>query len=71
MVGRVERIERIEAFDIKQLKKSLKGCGVDIILRDFPMGVDDIRRRTGMRSGSEVRLALTKIGGKMYTIYLA
>ena len=71
VVGRVERIERIEAFDIKQLKKSLKGRGVDIILRDFPMGVDDIRRRTGMRSGSEVRLALTKIGGKMYTIYLA
>ena len=70
VVGRVERIERIEIFDIKQLKKSLKGRGVDIILRDFPMGIDDIRRRTSMRSGNEVRLALTKIAGKLYTIFL-
>ena len=70
VVGRVERIERIEAFDIKQLKKSLKGRGVDIILRDFPMGVDEVRRSTGMRSGSEVRLALTKVAGKLYTVYL-
>lgn len=70
VVGRVERIERIEVFDIKQLKKSLKGRGVDIILRDFPMGVDEVRRRTGMRSGSEVRLALTKVNGKLYTVYL-
>ena len=70
VLGRVEAIERIEAFDIKQLKKSLKGRGVDITMRDFPMGVDEVRRRTGMRSGSEVRLALTKIKNKLYTIYL-
>lgn len=70
VLGRVEEIEHIEAFDIKQLKKSLKGRGVDITMRDFPMGVDEVRRRTGMRSGSEVRLALTKIKGKLYTIYL-
>ena len=70
VLGRVEEIEHIEAFDIKQLKKSLKGRGVDITMRDFPMGVDEVRRRTGMRSGSEVRLALTKIKNKLYTIYL-
>ena len=70
VVGRVEAIERIEIFDIKQLKHELKGRGVDIILRDFPMGVDEVRKRTGMRSGSEVRLALTKVKGKLYTIYL-
>ena len=70
VVGRVEPIERIEVFDIKQLKKSLKGRKVDIILRDFPMGVDEVRRKTGTKSGSEVRLALTKVNGKLYTIYL-
>ena len=70
ILGRVEPIERIEIFDIKQLKKSLKGRGVDIILRDFPMGVDEVRRRTGMRSGNEVRVALTKINGKLYCVYL-
>ena len=70
VLGRVEQIECIEVFDIKQLKKSLKGCKVDIILRDFPMGVDEFRRKTGTKSGSEVRLALTKVNAKLYTIYL-
>ena len=70
VLGRVEPIERIEVFDIKQLKKSLKGRKVDIILRDFPMGVDEFRRKTGTKSGSEVRLALTKVNGKLYTVYL-
>ncbi len=70
VLGRVEPIERIETFDIKQLKKELKGRGVDIILRDFPMGVDEFRRKTGSKSGSEIRLALTKINGKLYTVYL-
>ena len=70
VLGRVEEIEHIEAFDIKQLNKLLKGRGVDLTMRDFPRGVDEVRRRTGMRSGSEVRLALTKIKNKLYTIYL-
>ena len=70
VLGRVEPIERIEPFDAKQLKRELKGRGVDIILRDFPMGVDEFRRKTGARSGNEVRLALTKIKGKLYSIYL-
>ena len=70
VLGRVEAIEHIEPFDIKQLKKVLKGRGVDITMREFPIGVDEVRRRTGMRSGSEVRLALTKVREKLYTIYL-
>lgn len=71
VLGRVERIERIEIFDIKSLKRELKGKGVDIILRDFPMGVDEVRKRTASRSGNEKRIALTRIAGKSYTIYLA
>ena len=71
VLGRVERIERIEIFDIKSLKRELKGKGVDIILRDFPMGVDEVRKRTASRSGNEKRIALTRIAGKSYTIHLA
>ena len=71
VLGRVERVERIEIFDIKSLKRELKGKGVDIILRDFPMGVDEFRKRTASRSGNEKRIALTRIAGKSYTIYLA
>ena len=70
VLGRAERIERIEKFDIKRLKRELKGRGVDIILRDFPLSVDDIRRRTGSRSGNEVRLALTRVRGESYVVYL-
>ena len=71
VLGRVERVERIEIFDIKSLKREFKGKGVDIILRDFPMGVDELRKRTTSRSGNEKRIALTRIAGKSYTIYLA
>ena len=71
VLGRVERVERIEIFDIKSLKRELKGKGVDIVLRDFPMGVDELRKRTASRSGNEKRIALTRIAGKSYTIYLA
>ena len=71
VLGRVERVEHIEIFDIKSLKRELKGRGVDIVLRDFPMGVDEIRKRTSSRSGNEKRIALTRIAGKSYTIYLA
>ena len=70
VLGQVREIKRIEPFDIKALKREFKGVGVDILLRDFPLSVDDVRRRTSMRSGSEARLALTRIKGKAYTIYL-
>lgn len=70
VLGRVEEIARIEPFDMKALKRELKGVGTDITMRDFPHPLDEVRRRTGMRSGNEVRLALTKIEGRCYTIYL-
>ena len=70
VLGRVEEIARIEPFDMKTLKRELKGVGTDITMRDFPHPLDEVRRRTGMRSGSEVRLALTKVEGRCYTIFL-
>ena len=70
VLGRVEEVARIEPFDMKALKRELKGVGTDITMRDFPHPLDEVRRRTGMRSGNEVRLALTKVEGRCYTIYL-
>ena len=70
VLGRVEEIARIEPFDMKALKRELKGVGTDITMRDFLHPLDEVRRRTGMRSGNEVRLALTKVEGRCYTIYL-
>ncbi len=68
VLGRVERIGRVEPYDPKALKRELRGRGVDILCRDFPFTVDEVRRRTGMRSGSEVRMALTRIAGRCWTV---
>ena len=70
VVGRVMKIKEIYPYDIKQLKRRFKGEGVDILLRDFPVGVDEVRRRASMRSGSKHRLAMTRIGGKLYVVEL-
>lgn len=70
VLGRVAEIERIEKFDPKALKRELRGVGVDILVREFPMSVDQVRQRTGMRSGAQRRIALTRIKGQAYTIFL-
>lgn len=70
VLGRVEHIEQIKPFDTKALKREFKGCGVDILVRDFPLSVEEVRRRCSMRSGAQRRLALTRIEGKCYTIYI-
>lgn len=71
VLGRVERICRVEPYDPKALKRELRGRGVDILCRDFPFTVDEVRRRTCMRSGSEVRMALTRVAGRCWTVRLA
>lgn len=70
VLGRVEPIEKIEKFDPKALKRELRGVGVDILMREFPLSVDQVRRQCGMRSGAERRIALTRIKGQAYTIFL-
>ena len=70
VVGRVMPIKEIYSYDLKQLKRRFKGEGVDILLRDFPVGVDEVRRKAGMKSGSKHRIALTRIEGKAYVIEL-
>lgn len=69
-LGRVEPIERIEPFDLKRFKREMKGRKVDILVREFPIGVDELRKRCSLRSGAECRIALTRIAGRDYIIYL-
>ncbi|MBO7195004.1 MAG: class I SAM-dependent methyltransferase [Alistipes sp.] len=70
ILARTVEIDHIAIFDIKALKRELKGKGVDIIMRDFPMSIEELRKRCSMRGGNEKRIALTRIAGKSYTIYL-
>lgn len=70
VVGRVESIERIEPFDVKHLRREMKGRGVDIVMREFPISMEELRKRCGLRSGSERRIALCRVAGRSYTIYL-
>ena len=70
VVGRVMPIKQIYPYDVKQLKRRFRGEGVDILLRDFPIGVDEVRRKVGMKSGSKHLIALTRIEGKAYVIEL-
>ena len=70
IVARVAEIDHIAPFDVKALKRDLKGKKVDIILRDFQMSVDELRKRCSMLPGDEKKIALTRIAGKSYTIYL-
>lgn len=70
VLGRTEKIVSVEEYDSKALRRKLKGKGVDIMMRDFPTSLDEVRRKCGLRSGNTHRIALTRIGGKCYTIWL-
>lgn len=70
VLGRTEKIVSVEEYDSKALRRELKGKGVDIMMRDFPTSLDEVRRKCGLRSGNTHRIALTRIGGKCYTIWL-
>lgn len=70
ILGRVERIDHIDEFDAKSLRRRFKGQGVEIIMREFPYSLEDVRRKCSLRSGGSHRIALTRIGGKCYTIFL-
>ena len=58
-------------FDAKALRRELRGEGIEIFKRDFPLTPEEIHARTGTHAGSRQRLAFTRIGGKLWTIRLA
>ena len=70
VIGRVSPIESIEPYDPKRLKRGLKGRGVEILKRDFPMPPDELMRRLGAHPGADLRMAFTKIGNDFWAIRL-
>ena len=55
----------------KKERRELRGEGIEIFKRDFPLTPEEIHARTGTHAGSRQRLAFTRIGGKLWTIRLA
>lgn len=70
VLGRIEAIEAIERFNPKLLKRTLKGHRVELLKRDFPIGIEELRQRLAVKPGGEMRLAFTKIGEEYWTIRL-
>ena len=70
VIGRVLPIEAIEPYDPKRLKRALKGRGIEILKRDFPLPPDELMRRLGAHPGADLRMAFTKIGNDFWAIRL-
>lgn len=70
VIGKVFAVERIEPYDPRQLKRSLKGLGAELMKRDFPLAAEELARRLGVRAGADVRLAFTKIGNGFWAVRL-
>ena len=70
IIGKVFAIESIEPYDPRRLKRALKGCGAELMKRDFPFAAEELARRLGVHAGNDVRLAFTKIGNDFWVIRL-
>lgn len=70
ILGRKLEIDRIEPYDPRRLRRELKGAGVEIYKRDFPLSTTELMRRLGAGAGSQQRLAFTKIGNDYWVIRL-
>lgn len=68
--GRVYAIESIDRYRPKELKRQLKGVGVELLKRDTSLAVEAVRRQLGLRAGSERLLALTTIESENWIIAL-
>ena len=68
--ARVYRIERLERYNPKQLKKEFRGVGVEILKRDTSLGIDAVRKATGMRAGSERMMAITSINSDIWVVHI-
>lgn len=70
VLGRIYAIERIEPYNPKTLKRALKGHRAELLKHDFPLPLEELRRRLGVAAGDEFRLAFTKIEDSYWTIWL-
>lgn len=70
VLGRVLAIESIEPYDPKALRRTMRGERAELMKRDFPLATARIAADTGIREGGGVRLAFTRIGGRLWTVRL-
>ena len=70
VLGRLLEIERIEPYVPRRLKRELRGLGAEVLKRDFPLRTEELMHRLGLRAGSDLRLAFTKIGNDYWVIRL-
>ena len=63
-------VESIEAYSPRRLRRELKGVGVELFKRDFPLSLSDVRRACSIREGDDIRAAVTKIGDEFLFIRL-
>ena len=68
--GRLYEIERIDQYRPKELKREMKGVGVEILKRDTRLSVEDVRKAISAKAGSEHMLAVTTIGGDNWVIHI-
>lgn len=68
--ARVLPIARVERYRPKELKRELKGQGVDILKRDTPLSVDAVRRAIGARAGADRCIAITTIERENWVVTL-
>ena len=70
IAGRVYAIESIDRYRPKELKRQLKGVGVELLKRDTSLSIEAVRRQLALRAGNERLLALTTIEGENWVIAL-
>ncbi|MCM1351802.1 MAG: SAM-dependent methyltransferase, partial [Alistipes senegalensis] len=63
-------IEEILPYEPRKLKKKFDRTPADLIKREFPIAQEEVMRRLGLRAGSDLRLACTKIGSDYWVIRL-
>lgn len=68
--GRVYQIEDIEYYRPKELKRRMKGLGVEILKRDTRLSVDEVRKAIGAKSGDVHMLAITTIDRDNWVIHI-
>ncbi len=65
---RIFEIVGIEPYRPKELKRRLKGEGVEFMKRDCALSIDAVRRATATRPGGERLIALTSVAGDTWII---
>ncbi len=63
-------IEEFLPYEPRKLKKRFNRIPTDLIKREFPIAQEEVMRRLGLRAGSGLRLACTKIGDGYWVIRL-